>query len=75
MNEAMSNLNSWFSANRLSLNLDRTCCMVFSPRRLDSRIELNLQLTGTAVQKVKSCRYVGIIIDDELKWSEHIEHI
>ena len=49
--------------------------MVFSPRRLDSIIELNLQLNGTAIQKVKSFRYLGIFIDDELKWSEHIEHI
>ena len=49
--------------------------MVFSPRRLDSRIDFDLQLNGTAIQKVKSSRYLGIIIDDELKWSEHIEHI
>ena len=49
--------------------------MVFLPRRLDSRIEFNLQLNGTAIQKVRSCRYLGLIIDDELKWSEHIEHI
>jgi len=74
-NEAMSNLNSWFIANRLSLNLDKTCYMVFSPRRLDLSIDFNLQLNGTAIHKVKSCRYLGIIIDDELKWSEHIEHI
>lgn len=24
---------------------------------------------------MNSCRYLGVIIDDELKWSEHIEHI
>ena len=74
-NEAMSNLNSWFIANRLSLNLDKMCYMVFSPRRLDSSIEFNSQLNGTAIQKVTSCRYLGIIIDDELKWTAHIEHI
>ena len=27
------------------------------------------------VKKVKSCRYLGLIIDDELKWSEHIDTI
>ena len=45
----------------------KTCYMVFSPRRLDSSVDFNLQLNGTANQKVKSCRYLGIIIDDELK--------
>ena len=24
------------------------------------------------IKRVKSCRYLGLIIDDELKWSEHI---
>ena len=24
---------------------------------------------------MNSCRYLGVVIDDELKWSEHIEHI
>ena len=46
----MSNLNSWLIANRLSLNLDKTCYMVLSPRRLDSIVDFNLQLTGTAIQ-------------------------
>ena len=60
-NEAMSNLNSWFIVNRLSLNLDKTCYMVFSPRRLDSRIEFNLQLNGTAMQKVESCPGIDVM--------------
>ena len=41
--------------------------MVLSPRRLDYRIEFHLQLNGTAIQKVKSYRYLRIIIDDEFE--------
>jgi len=27
------------------------------------------------IEKVNSCKYLGIIIDDELKWNLHIENI
>ena len=37
----------------------------------------NLIVNGQTIEKVNSCRpkYLGIIIDDELKWNLHIENI
>jgi len=27
------------------------------------------------IKKVSNCRYLGVIVDDELKWTEHIDYI
>jgi len=34
-----------------------------------------LAAAGQTVEKVNSCKYLGIIIDDGLKWNLHIENI
>ena len=36
---------------------------------------INLKLNGTEIKRVNSCHYLGIIIDDALKWTPHIEKI
>ena len=46
--------------------------MVFPPDKTNS---VALCINGKAINKVGSCRYLGIIIDDELKWNDHIQHV
>jgi len=35
----------------------------------------NLIVNGQTIEKVNSCKYLRIIIDDELKWYLHIKNI
>jgi len=35
----------------------------------------NLIVNGQTIEKVNSCKYLGIIIDDGLKWDLHIKNI
>ena len=37
--------------------------------------QCNLIVNGQTIEKVNSCKYLGIIIDDELMWNLHIENI
>jgi len=60
----------WFVANKLNLSLNKTCYTVFSKSNYLN--QLSIQLNGTDFKRV---RYLGIIIDCELKWKEHIEYI
>jgi hypothetical protein len=74
-NNALTKLHLWFLANRLSLNVDKTCYMVFLPHKESTEEYINLQISGTMIKKVRSCRYLGLIIDDQLKWTAHIDHV
>ena len=70
--DSINCLNQWFIANKLSLNIDKTCYMVFPS---DTNNNTRLTVDTQEIQKVSSCRYLGVIVDDELKWINHIQHI
>lgn len=72
-NKCINKLNYWFLANRLSINIDKTYYTVFGSGRADKDIKINL--SGTNIQRVTSCKYLGVLIDEELKWVENIEYI
>jgi len=75
-NEAINKVNKWFFlANRLSLKVDKTCYMVFTPHVSDCNVNFKLLIGGIQIERVKSCRYLGLIINDDSQWSEHINTI
>ena len=69
----LASLTDWFHANKLSLNMLNTNYMKFGKGSQVS--EYGLHLSNNSITKVSSAKFLGIIIDDELGWSEHINHI
>ena len=63
----------WLQANKLTLNTDKTHYMVFHIARIKSNIDFFIEYNEIA--EVKSTKFLGIIIDDKLKWSEHVQYI
>ena len=57
-------LNNWFICNKLSLNLSKTHDFFANT---DSHC--NLMVNGRTIEKANCCKYLGIIVDDELKWN------
>jgi len=70
-NISLESLNRWLVANRLSMNLDKTYIMVFPSTKRRHSVSLH----GNSFTKVRFCRYLGLHIDDDLKWKTHIEYI
>ena len=71
-NDSINRLNYWLTVNKLNLNIDKTCYMVFPS---DTSNSARLILDGQEIKKVNNCRYLGVTVDDELKWTEHIDYI
>lgn len=70
-NIEISKLNNWFQANCLSLNVDKTKYVIF----LEKKVKTHNQITNNIkVEQVKMIKYLGMIIDDKLKFNEHIEN-
>jgi len=57
-------LYDWLIANELIVNINKTRYMTFS-RDIANRTLLCIY--NQVINKVTSCRYLGVIIDDELK--------
>ena len=46
--------------------------MAFSTQKYD---EPKIKIGNVMVDKTKQCKYLGVYIDEELKWTDHIEYI
>jgi hypothetical protein len=73
-NESLKKLSTWFLVNKLSLSLGKTYYSVFGSRSINS-FNPELKINGTIIQKVDSCKYLGIFIDSKLSWQEHINYV
>jgi hypothetical protein len=51
--------------------------MVITTRQKHQRqkLQLNLKIQSTEVQQVREHKILGVIVDEELKWQSHINHV
>ena len=76
--KALDKLNNWFSANKLSLNVDKTHYCIFRKRGniLDKNIQYpSLTLDNHIIERVNYTKYLGIIVDEFITFKEHINHL
>ena len=77
VNEELININDWFMANKLSLNVGETKCSLFhKPSRVN---DLSLQLPKLSInnQEIKrTCypKFFGVILDENLEWKKHLKY-
>ena len=67
------NVQDWFRANKLTLNVEKTVYMKFH-RKNSSTTDLNLELNGVTIPRVQSTKFLGTWIDDTLTWKHHISN-
>ena len=70
-NSILSSLSAWFTSNKLSVSIDKTCYSLFNCDRKDG-CSCPLVTNGITVNEVITTKYLGIMIDNSLTWSEHI---
>ena len=70
-NEELSKLSLWFKANRLSLNITKTNYMLFSNRKKILNQNMNVIIDESIITRVKDCKFLGVIIDENLTWMKH----
>jgi hypothetical protein len=71
-NKFVNKLNDWFVLNKLSISIDKTCYTVFGSKITDN---INITINGVNIKKVPYCKYLGLIIESELKWNDHIDFV
>ena len=74
MNSNLSRLTDWFRGNKLSLNVARTTYMLFS-HHISTDESLELKIADQTIIQTNCSKFLGIHIDDKLKWNIHIDKI
>ena len=73
MNYNIKKLVTWMNVNRLSLNVSKTHCMLFS-KKYKLR-DLDVKITGTNVECVKQTKFLGVMLDEKLTWKAHVDNV
>ena len=73
INNAMPKIEDWLGANYLTLNTSKTVTQLYTKRR--ANITINVQIYGTCIREIKTVKYLGVLIDSDMKFSSHINSI
>ena len=71
LNLVLLNLHEWFTNNRLILNIDKTKVLPYKDAHIIKAISIN----STNICLVSSYTFLGVIIDNNLNFKEHIRKI
>jgi hypothetical protein len=74
LHKTLSDINSWFKTNLLSLNINKTYFLHFQTNTdIDNALEINYM--NKTVFSVSSVKFLGLLVDDTLSWDKHINKI
>jgi hypothetical protein len=65
----------WFHCNKLTVNITKTCCILFTTNRNVLSTKLNLTVDGNPIEQVTSLKYLGLHPDSSFTWTEHISQL
>ena len=66
-------LHDWFKANKLTLNLDKSVMLIMG-RKNHSKLN-TLKIGGHKIRIEKVTKFLGVWIDSELNWNEHVNRL
>ena len=69
----MNTLSTWFKTNRLSLNVSKTNCIIFG--RSNQPDHHRVYIDNIVIKRVNCNKFIGVIIDSKLSWSDHVSCI
>ena len=73
-NTELSKITPWAKNHNIEFNDDKSTAMLVSRRKRKERKEINVFLNYKLLKQVNKIKYLGIIMDNKFKFSEHITY-
>ena len=76
INSELINVHTWLSANKLSLNIEKSNVIIFHPtqKRLQD-FSFNLSLNNKQLKREYYIKYLGILIDSHISWKPQVDFV
>ena len=72
----LQNIDQWMIANKLSINISKTKCMLFkSPRSKPISSHLHIIFRDKKIEQVSRLKFLGVHIDEHLSWTKHAKYL
>ena len=65
-------ITSWYNDNKLSLSINKCSTMVIDFTNTGQNHKSGLRCNGIILHQLDCFKYLGIVIDNQLKWERHI---
>ena len=73
--ETLTKVKKWFDCNKLILHLGKTTHTIFQSKKQSLPPDQYFTLDGTNIYRAYSTKYLGLYIDENLTWRNHIDHL
>ena len=73
LEDDLSTLSDWFAANKLTLNLDKTVCILF--QKNNNKREIDLKVKNMTISSQSETKFLGMWLDQSLTWHCHIQKL
>ena len=74
-NIVLDSVFKYMQANKLHINMKKSCYMHFRPRGHSTDTDVNdppLTINGIEIDEVSETKFLGVIIDNKLSWAAHV---
>ena len=76
VNSELNKIDTWLRRNKLPLNFSETCYMLINKQPYSCyNSDITLSLRSFALKRERTVQYLGLYIDDCIKWSYHVHHL
>ena len=79
LNTELENVHEWLTANKLTLNTEKTEYMIIGSYKrisgLQKEDEIKIRIGDNEIKRVKTTKSLGIVIDENLAWKENIDNL
>ena len=75
INRELGLVYTWLNANKLSLHIGKTNCMLFAPKGKYISLKEKIFINRCPINEVKETKFLGVIIDNSLTWAPHIRYM
>lgn len=75
INEDLDRVSCWMAMNKLSLNSKKSKAMIICKARTVIPNDLEFKIKNDSLEIVDSFKYLGVIIDKNLKFTEHFDYV
>ena len=69
----MNRLMKWFKANKLTLNIRKTVCILFQKPGGSKKIQIRME--NTIIHNTTKTKFLGMWLDENLKWNTHMQKL